>query len=405
MPEKVEGFAAVLDREGKVGRILLDSPVFLAALREGAHLRELVDPSSAEKAELFLECIADRGSALLWEMHVFRAGRIEPVLFCGAAGEDEIMVACATSAAGFLDMYEHFLSEKSEHTRPAAEFLKREVLSSNLSGAAGETLYDEITRLNNELVNAQREMAKKNSELETLNTQKNILLGMAAHDMRNPLGAIRNFADFLLDDHGKAIDSTCEEILNIVRDTSNSMLNMVEDLLDVSVLESGKLKLRPSPVDLVQLVGRRVKLHSHPAESKKIQVEFTVEGEIPLIMADGPKLSQVADNLVSNAVKYSLPGTTVRVKLVRNNGDVSLYVRDQGQGIREDELHRLFKPFAKISSKPTGNETSTGLGLAIVSRIVEAHGGEIRVESELGKGSLFEVHLPLNYVESEPDDA
>jgi signal transduction histidine kinase len=394
MSENSAGFVVVLDSRAGIKRVLTNDLLPENQLVTGTPFRELPDSSSREKADLFLECVAERGAALLWEMHLQLSGRIEPVLFSGVRKADEMGVVCSTSARAVFDLYETLVKSGDQKAEDTAAFLKEHVLAPKLSEGTRESLLDEISRLNNELVNAQRETAKKNRLLETLNTQKNVLLGMAAHDLRNPLGVIRNFADFLLEEHSGFLDETCDSILNLVRDTSQNLLNMVEDLLDVSVIESGKLRLRTVATDLVQLVNQSVGLHRHMAESKDIKVDFQTKGEVPLVSADRSKISQVADNLISNAVKYSEPGSLVRVELEKRDGNVALSVTDRGQGIKKTELDSLFRPFAKVSSRPTGNESSTGLGLAIVKRIVEAHGGEIRVESRPGEGSRFEVMLP-----------
>jgi signal transduction histidine kinase len=352
-------------------------------------------PGSREKARRFISSMVESGEAMLWEMHADLPGGGEPALLSGVVHGDNLLLACTAERSGVVDLCVELSALADDEALRLADFLRESVVKPQLLAAGHESLFDEITRLNNDLINAHREMAKKNRELEILNTQKNVLLGMAAHDLRNPLGVIRNFAEFLLDQHTGEFDDMCQEIVSIVRDTSQSMLHMVDDLLDVSFIESGKMRLRLAPTDCVGLVSQSVQLHRHVAETKGIQLEFRTKGEIPLIMLDRSKITQVADNLISNAVKYSGSGTRVLVEVIRRGEVLMLAVQDQGQGVRKDEIDLLFKPFAKISARPTGSESSTGLGLAIVKRIVEAHGGEISVESEHGKGSRFSAALPL----------
>jgi len=388
-------FAAVLDQKGAVRRILCNTMVPGEKLACGSFLLELMTPGSREKARRFISSIVESGEAMLWEVHADLQGEGEPALLSGVVHGDNLLLACTAERSGIVDMCMELSALADDEALRLADFLRERVVKPQLSAAGHESLFDEITRLNNDLINAHREMAKKNRELEVLNTQKNVLLGMAAHDLRNPLGVMRNFASFLLDEHTEEFDDMCEEIITIVRDTSQHMLQMVEDLLDVSVIESGKLRLRFAPTDMVQLAHHSVHMHQHLAESKDIKIVFLTHGDIPLALLDRSKISQVADNLLSNAIKYSEPGSLIRVELERDNGNLILAVQDQGQGIREEEMELMFKPFAKISARPTGSESSTGLGLAIVKRIVEAHGGEISVESEHGKGSCFKAVLPL----------
>ena len=167
---------------------------------------------------------------------------------------------------------------------------------------------------------------------------------------------------------------------------------LVNDLLDVSVIESGKLELRREPLDLAQLLRQRVRFFRLLAERKGI----TIDEKIPLnqvLRLDPGRMEQVIDNLVSNAVKYSPSGARVEVSLGPEGRHTRLAVRDEGPGLSTDDQQRLFGSFQRLSSTPTGGEKSTGLGLAITRRIVQAHGGSIEVDSAPGQGSSFAVLL------------
>lgn len=261
--------------------------------------------------------------------------------------------------------------------------------------SAEEPLFEEFTRLNNELADAQRELAKKNAALAELNEQKNRLLGMAAHDLRNPLGVIMSYAKFLDRIAGAKLDAKELQFVAQIGKSSEFMLRLLEDLLDVSQIESGKLNLALAPVDLAALVDNNVALNRVLAAAKHIAIELELPEAPSAVMADATKIEQVLNNLVSNAVKYSHTGTVVRVSVVEADGEIVVAVRDQGQGIPEAELSRLFQPFSKTSVKSTAGEKSTGLGLAITRKIVEGHGGRIRVASRVGEGSTFSFSLPL----------
>jgi two-component system sensor histidine kinase/response regulator len=132
------------------------------------------------------------------------------------------------------------------------------------------------------------------------------------------------------------------------------------------------------------------------AARKKILVDLNLGPDLPAVEADPRKIEQVMENLLSNAIKFSPPGTTVTMNLKPMGAQVRIEVRDQGPGIPEAERGKLFQPFQRTSVKPTGGEKSSGLGLAIARRVVEAHGGRIGVESEVGVGSTFFVNLPLH---------
>jgi signal transduction histidine kinase len=174
------------------------------------------------------------------------------------------------------------------------------------------------------------------------------------------------------------------------------MLQMVNDLLDVAEIESGQLRLDLRPEDMAALVERNVALNQVLAARKGIELILTQDEGIPTTLADGSKIEQVLNNLIGNAVKFSYPGSTVQVHMACENGRMVISVRDEGPGIPASERDRLFQPFAKTSVKSTGGEKGTGLGLAIVKRIVLEHGGDIWVESEVGRGTTFYVSLPFH---------
>jgi len=261
--------------------------------------------------------------------------------------------------------------------------------------SADEPLFEAFTRLNNELTDAQRTLAKQNAALAELNEQKNRLLGMAAHDLRNPLGVIMGYAKFLNRTAGAKLDEKESQFVAQIEKSSQFMLRLLEDLLDVSQIESGKLNLALAPTDLGALVRNNVELNRVLAAAKNIAIELELPAGLPAVDVDATKIEQVLNNLISNALKYSHPGTTVRVSAGARDGEFEISVRDEGQGIPPAELGRLFQAFPKTTVRSTGGEKSTGLGLAITRRIVEGHGGRIAVDSRVGEGSVFRLSLPL----------
>jgi signal transduction histidine kinase len=230
-------------------------------------------------------------------------------------------------------------------------------------------------------------------KLRELNEMKNKFLGMAAHDIRNPLVSIRGFAE-LLQDEGMDEESR-KEFLGIIHNTSNELLGLLNDLLDVSLIESGKFDLRMSKGDLGKLLRDRMHLMQMAAKKKDMALETQFD-EVPEIPFDRERIAQVVDNFLSNAVKFSPRGAVIRVFLKQEESKVRVEVQDHGPGISEEEQKKLFGEFQKLTAMPTGGEKSTGLGLAIVKKIVTAHKGEIGVTSKVGEGSVFYFTLPQN---------
>lgn len=264
-----------------------------------------------------------------------------------------------------------------------------------------EQLRQSLVQLNNDFSNLNRELQKGNAELVKLNELKNQLLGMAAHDLRNPIGAIQNLSSFLLEETGKALNPMHLQFLNLIHSSSSFMLSLLDDLLDIAKIEAGKLDLDMQPRDLIELVKRNVALNQVLADKKKIRIRLHHYEALPLVPLDAMKIEQVLNNLLSNAMKFSEPETVVTINVLRSGDHVTVSVADQGQGIPEADLGKLFQPFSKTSVRSTSGEKSTGLGLAIVRKIIMGHLGKIWVQSHVGKGSTFFFSLPCNPTEDE----
>jgi signal transduction histidine kinase len=258
-----------------------------------------------------------------------------------------------------------------------------------------ETLRKSLVSANNELSNLGRELQKKNAELVKLNDLKNQFLGMAAHDLRNPISVILSYSDFLLEEAGETLGEEHRRFLATIRKSSDFMLSMLNDLLDITKIESGRLELELETVDLTDLIEHNVVLNRVLAAKKTIGIRFQHAEDLPPTPVDRGKIDQVLNNLISNAVKFSPAGTTVTVHAFRSGDHVTVSVKDEGPGIPEGDRQKLFQPFSRTSVKSTGGEKSTGLGLAIVKKIILGHRGKIWVESGIGTGSTFYFSLPL----------
>lgn len=240
-----------------------------------------------------------------------------------------------------------------------------------------------------------REMEAKTRELERLNELKNRFVGIAAHDLRTPLTAVIGYSDLMLLEHGGDGRGCEREMLESIGRSGRFMLRLVNDLLDIAAIEAGSVRLDVAPTDLVALVRANVELNAMVAARKSIAVELDHDGSALVAAVDPVKLEQVLNNVVGNAVKFSPPQRRVIVRLRGEGRMATIVVTDEGPGIPPGELDRMFEPFQTTSVKSTGGEKSTGLGLAIVKKIVTAHGGEIRAESAVGRGTTITIALPL----------
>jgi len=251
-----------------------------------------------------------------------------------------------------------------------------------------EDVLNELSQVNNQLANVQRELSKKNVELNKLNQLKNHFLGMAAHDLRNPLGHIYNYAELVENDSDNLTDMQLQ-FIGVIKSQSLFMLNLVEELLDVSSIESGEVVLDLQGVNIVEFIRTNIHMNKHLANKKSIKINFNPSGREIFIKIDQKKIDQVLNNLLTNAIKYSEQNTEINVEVKDIDSLVQICIRDQGLGIPDDEINNIFKPFNTTSNVSTGGEQSTGLGLFISKRIIESHKGKIWVKSEVGKGSEF----------------
>lgn len=253
-------------------------------------------------------------------------------------------------------------------------------------------LRKEVQTQSLELAELNSKLQNHNEQLLELNKVKNEFLGIAAHDMRSPLGTIMGNIEFLLEMTERDDEFL---VLKDVMSVSEHMLSVINEFLDVSTLQSGEIKLNKQPCDLVNILNNSVTAMVPLAKRKKIHLQLKLDSQLPVLMLDANRIKQVIDNYLSNAIKYSYEGSKVVVSLNVMEHEVVCSVKDQGQGIEKKFLDELFQPFKQTSAIPTNGESSTGLGLYIVKSIVEKHGGKVWGESELKRGSKFFFSLPL----------
>ena len=230
------------------------------------------------------------------------------------------------------------------------------------------------------------------TDLRRLERVRTDFVANVSHELRTPLAAIRALVETL--NEGAINDeSVAHGFLGQVVEEVDRLNELIEDLLDLGRLESGRLPLRRTQVDAAVLVQQSIERVTHLAEDAGVQFRVDVDGALPPIFVDTSRMTQVLVNLLSNAIKFSPRGGTIEICLAREDGAVRLAVRDRGTGILPEDLPRIFERFYKADrSRHSGG---SGLGLAIARHIVTAHGGHLTAESEYGSGSTFTVQLPV----------
>lgn len=270
--------------------------------------------------------------------------------------------------------------------------------------------FQEITRLNNELVNLQRQLTKKNVQLEQLiekaekaTQAKSDLLASMSHDIRTPMNGILGMTELLLT---TSLTAEQREYLEIVKYSGDFLLNLVNAILDLSKIEAGKIELEYHQINLSVLLSKMTKLFNIEAANKEINLSYEIDASVPpIIMGDSQRLGQVLTNLLGNAVKFT-DGGEIKLKVgldssLETKTLLHFTVSDTGIGIKSDSLQLVFQSFSRTDEALNKGYPGTGLGLAICKQIVNQMDGQIWVESQPGKGSVFNFTIPLLQKSSE----
>ncbi|MEX2606800.1 MAG: ATP-binding protein [Kiritimatiellia bacterium] len=240
---------------------------------------------------------------------------------------------------------------------------------------------------------AQDELKLAIEKLTRLNYEKNEFLGIAAHDLNNPLTVVQGYADMLKMMGPSDNPSEVREFAGLISDSSRRMQHIIRDVLDVNKIESGHYPLKPARQDMRPVVEACIRRYQPSGTKKDLHWRNDLHNVTALF--DANALSQVLDNLISNAVKYARPGGNVEILLKQDGNTAHIRVFNEGRGFSPEDKQRLFTRFAKLSTRPSGGESSNGLGLSITKKIVEAMDGTIQCESELEQGAAFDVRLPV----------
>jgi len=393
------GMALLCNQEGVILKVLHDDLGLAESDTLGKSFPLLVARSSFPKALSFLVELRVKRTVFDWEFDLLIGDQMILAHCAGLVLEEGLLIMAAQTRFAVNHLLEEIIGINNDQTNLSRTIIKEQTKLIHTQPEREIELYNQLSRMNNELVTLQRELAKKNVELNSvnaqlyrLNEQKDRLMGTVAHDLRGPIGNIQLCTELL--SSGTLDQAEQAEFIQLIEETSTNALYLINDLLDITAIESGKLVIEPQLVEIAQLLTRISHLNQLIGERKGIQLVVKVDPHLAKLRLDPRRIQQVLDNLLSNAFKYSHPGTTVTLCIEGDGQDLLITVTDQGQGIPSAELDFLFKPFQRTSTRPTGAEISTGLGLSICKRIVELHHGTIRVESVVGRGTTFTIRLP-----------
>lgn len=235
-----------------------------------------------------------------------------------------------------------------------------------------------------------KELAEKSAEF------KSLFLANMSHEIRTPLNALVGFADLL---ESTPINKEQKDYINIIQKSGEDLLVIINDILDLSKIEAGKMKIRPRKFSLINELNQIIKLHQHKANSKGLKLTLEVDSNVPQnVFADNTRISQILNNLINNAIKFTDKGEiNVSVKQVKDLTQFN--VQDSGIGLNKTDLISIFENFSQVDAGIQRKHHGTGLGLSIVKQLVELMGGQVSVSSEINKGSNFGFLIPLKEVD------
>ncbi len=298
-----------------------------------------------------------------------------------------------TAEGGDIGLFFGVIKEEKQKVNQEILTLLSIVINTTSLAMENAILYSDIQKHNESL----------NELVEEKTSQIRRFLGIAAHDMRNPLSCIRGMADLFKEIYTEETSEDGMEMIHTISNTSALLLDLLNDILDMTTIDSGELQLRKSKEDLVEIIQSVANINKLTAERKNIQLEFTHTDVEETVFIDGLKVRQVIENLTTNAIKFSPQESTLKLHARMDGSQFYFQVKDEGPGIPEAERHLLFTEFGKTSVQPTGGESSTGLGLAISERIVKAHHGNIWVDCPESGGSEFNFSLDFDVLNAEAE--
>lgn len=237
---------------------------------------------------------------------------------------------------------------------------------------------------------------RQQHQLDEKNQEHKSFVKIVTEDLKNPLVGIQDLAELLVNRFDDLPKERVIELITVIKDTTHQVFDLINQMVCISNIESNKINLRLDNINILPCLQSLVDDYQNQAKLKEITIEFNRADEKYYCLANEEAIYKVLGHLVSNAIKYSLYGKKLTIKLTQDDWHVRCEIQDEGPGISKDDQQKLFGKFNRLSAQPTGGELSVGLGLFIVNKLVQSMNSSIVCESELGEGSTFIVEFPKN---------
>ncbi|MBI5747141.1 MAG: GAF domain-containing sensor histidine kinase [Nitrospirae bacterium] len=258
-----------------------------------------------------------------------------------------------------------------------------------------ENLETKVQERTGELAGVNRQLEESNKKLKEFDRLKTMFLSLVSHELRTPLTSIKGFVENMLDGFTGGLNNKQKDYLKRIKSNTDRLTRMINDLLDLSAIESGRIRLSPVELSPSEVAKEVVEQLKPLAAEKNLFIEIIAPDQAPKIWADQDKLNQIMINLLNNAIKFTPAGGRIRIETGFNDKDSFVCVHDNGVGISPEDLPKIFDPFFQVSRQAEEKVQGSGLGLTITKSLVELHWGKIWVKSEIGCGSEFAFTLPM----------
>ncbi|MCA9407378.1 MAG: hypothetical protein H6755_01970 [Candidatus Omnitrophica bacterium] len=260
-----------------------------------------------------------------------------------------------------------------------------------------EQVYRSSQQLEKKVQERTQQLEKALTEVQNISKTKSEFISSVSHELRTPLTSIKGYAAILMSGKLGEIPLSVKERLQKINTHSDNLVNLINDLLDISRIESGKAEMNIATCNIKKIIDNVADLLTPQMKDKKINWVAKVSADIPEMHLDSSQVDRVFINLISNAIKFTPENGTISVEALLEDNHVNFSVSDTGIGIEKNDIDRLFDEFFRVENKINQNVKGTGLGLALVKKIVEAHRGKIWITSEINKGSTFNFTLPIEH--------
>lgn len=389
--KEVPSIALLCSREGLITQVL-HAGLSLAEPLVGADFNTILKPGSIDKGRKFLKAIQAKRGVDGWQMDVTGKGGVCRLYFAGIQeGNQFAIVGVPTPIpVAVTCILRELLAGRN--SGDVAEIAVRALLSER-GEQERDLTYRQLTRLNNELVSAQRDLISKNLELARRMEASALLLRAATHDLRQPVGAILVYSELLIEEALTTMGAESLEFVHAIHASTEFMLRLLDDVADFSSDEAAAPR-RLESASLIEIVRQSLLLSRPLAERKQSNLVLRHKGAAPTVQADAPKLAKVFSSLIEYALQHSQSSAEIEVQVALKHKTALVSVRAEAPGITRDEIQDVFAPFRKSRARIAVGEPSTGLGLAIAKRVVEWHGGQIEMKVGNGMSAAFYVSLP-----------